>query len=158
MVKDLSIGDRVLVIWGYHASHCIVKANQLVKIDDDRIDPLEAAFVFIASFPLAGLRKTRLEIGESVLVMGLGLLGVLAVRLARLAGGVPVIAADIREDRRKAALELGADYAFSPESPEFPAMEQSTTPTLLILILTCKGHFDYTDPRTSYGAPQYSRY
>jgi 2-desacetyl-2-hydroxyethyl bacteriochlorophyllide A dehydrogenase len=120
-VKGVSIGDRVLVIWGHHASHCVVRENQLVRIDNDRIDSLEAAFVFIASFPLAGLRKTRLEIGESVLVMGLGILGVFAVQLARLAGGVPVIAADLREDRRKTALELGADYAFSPESPEFPA-------------------------------------
>jgi threonine dehydrogenase-like Zn-dependent dehydrogenase len=110
-----------VVIWGYHASHCVVKESQLVKIDSDSIASLEAAFVFIASFPLAGVRKTRLEIGEPVLIMGLGILGMFAVQLARLAGGIPVIASDPREDRRGLALKFGADYVFSPDSPDFAA-------------------------------------
>lgn len=118
-VKNFAIGDRVVVIWGFHASHCVVKESQLVNIGSDNIPSLEAAFVFIASFPLAGLRKTRLEIGESILIMGLGILGMFAVQLARLAGGIPIIAADLREDRRRLALEFGADYAFSPDSPDF---------------------------------------
>jgi NADPH:quinone reductase-like Zn-dependent oxidoreductase len=113
--KKFIIGDRVIVISGNHASHCVVSEDQLVKIDDEHITSLEAAFVFIASFPLAGLRKTRLEIGESCLIMGQGILGIIATQLARLAGAIPVIAADLREDRRKLALDLGADLALSPK-------------------------------------------
>ncbi|GHT55514.1 hypothetical protein FACS1894109_02230 [Spirochaetia bacterium] len=117
--KKFNIGDRVIVIWGNHASHCVVSEDQLVKIDDENIRSLEAAFTFIASFPLAGLRKTRLEIGESCLIMGQGILGIIATQLARLAGAIPVIAVDLREDRRKLALELGADFAFSPKDADF---------------------------------------
>lgn len=68
---------------------------------------------------MAAIRKTRLEAGEACLIMGLGLLGQFAVRLARAAGAVPVVACDIVESRRRDALEGGADYAFDPYEEGF---------------------------------------
>jgi 2-desacetyl-2-hydroxyethyl bacteriochlorophyllide A dehydrogenase len=121
-VRNFTKGDRVLVYHGYHASFCSVREEQLTKVEDHAIPSIEAAFVIIAAMSLGGLRKTRMEIGESVLVMGQGILGILATQLARLGGGIPVIAADIREDRRKLALETGADRAFSPDDPDFAGM------------------------------------
>ena len=47
------------------------------------------------------------------------LLGLLAVQFARLSGACPVIACDFVEERRKLALELGADYALNPGDPDF---------------------------------------
>jgi threonine dehydrogenase-like Zn-dependent dehydrogenase len=81
----------------------------------------EAAIFHIGTFPLAAIRKTRLEIGESVLVMGLGILGLLAVQLARAAGAAPVIAADPVAERRQIARSLGADYVFDPTEADFAA-------------------------------------
>lgn len=112
-------GDRVVVFLGAHKDYNTVPAHKVVKIEDDRISFEEAAVSFIATFPLAAIRKTRLEVGESMLIMGQGLLGQLAVQLARAAGAVPVIAADPIESRRKQALELGADYALDPFAPDF---------------------------------------
>jgi threonine dehydrogenase-like Zn-dependent dehydrogenase len=51
--------------------------------------------------------------------MGQGILGLFATQLARLSGGLPVIAADLSENRRKLALEFGADHAFCPTDKGF---------------------------------------
>ncbi len=75
--------------------------------------------VVIAGFSLAGIRKTKLETGESVLVAGLGILGLFAVQLSKLAGGVPIIAVDFHEDRRRLALDLGADLVLDPADESF---------------------------------------
>lgn len=126
-VTSVIPGDRVVVFWGKHASYNLINESNAVKITDDRISLEEAAISFIASFSLAGIRKTRLEAGESTLVMGLGLLGQLAVQLARASGAVPVIAADPIEERRLAALKAGADFALDPFKNDFSAKVKELT-------------------------------
>ena len=118
-VTHVAPGDRVVVFLGSHSEYNILPAHKIVKIEDDRVSFEEAAVSFIATFPLAAVRKTRLEVGESMLVMGLGLLGQLAVMLSKAAGAVPVIAADPVEERREEALKNGADYALDPFDPDF---------------------------------------
>ena len=59
--------------------------------------------------------------------MGQGVLGQLAVVLLKAAGAVPVIAADPNPDKRKRALEIGADFAFDPSSPDFSEKVKSVT-------------------------------
>lgn len=125
-VKNVAVGDRVAVFNSKHASLNLVKADFTVKIDDS-VPYEDAAAFYIATFPLAAIRKTRLEVGESMLVMGLGLLGQFAVRLARAAGAIPVIAADPNEKRRAAALAGGADFALDPLAPDFAAKVKEVT-------------------------------
>ncbi len=117
-VSSVDIGDRVVVFWGTHSKYNTVNQNNVVKISDE-VSFEEAAMSFIATFPMAAIRKTRLEIGESAVVMGLGLLGQLAVMLLRTAGAAPIIAVDPVESRREEALRLGADYAFDPFEKDF---------------------------------------
>lgn len=118
-VKSVNIGDRVIVFWGKHIDYNIVCENQVIKIEDDSISFETGAMSFISSFPMAAIRKTRLEMGESAIVMGLGILGMIAVKLLRAAGAVPIIAADPNPVRRKIALKNGADYAFDPLCKNF---------------------------------------
>ena len=117
-VDDIKVGDRVIVFWGKHKKNITVSRNNVVKIPDE-VSAKEAALTFIATFPLAAIRKTRLEIGESSLVMGLGILGLYAVQLLRAAGSYPVIAADPVKERRELALKLGADVALDPTASDF---------------------------------------
>ena len=117
-VEDLKVGDRVIVFWGKHKKNITVNRNNVVKIPDG-VSMQEAALTFIATFPLAAIRKTRLEIGESSLVMGLGVLGLFAVQLLRAAGSYPVIAADPVKERRELALKLGADVVLDPTEEDF---------------------------------------
>lgn len=117
-VKSVKPGDRVMVYWSQHVSLLNVPEERVLKIDDE-ISFETAALSFIASFPMSALRKTRLEIGEGALVMGLGLLGMIGVKLFHAAGAVPVIAADINPERRSMALKNGADYALDPSEEGF---------------------------------------
>lgn len=118
-VKKISVGDRVVVTGCYHKGYCNVNENSVFKIESDRVSLDQAAFSYISAFSSAAVRKTRLEMGESMIVMGLGILGLFAVQFARAAGAYPVIAVDPVESRRKFALEMGADFALDPFDPDF---------------------------------------
>lgn len=126
-VKSVSVGDRVVVYWGKHRSYNLMREENVVKICDDSVSFETAAISFIASFPMAAIRKTRLEMGESAMVMGLGILGMIAVKLLRAAGAVPVIAVDPNPARREMALKCGADYAFDPFESDFAEKVKNVT-------------------------------
>ena len=117
-VTDLVIGDKVIVYWGKHQKYITMPRGLVMKIPEG-VSTREACMAYISIFPLAAIRKTRLEIGESALVMGLGILGIFAVQQLRAAGAYPIIAADPIESRRALALSLGADYALDPTAPDF---------------------------------------
>ena len=118
-VENLKVGDRVVVPWGGHRSHTIKKATEVLRIEDNAVDLLDAAFAHTASFAFLGVRKLRIELGESAMIAGQGILGVFALQIAALSGAIPVIVADPDPARRVLALQLGAAYAFSPEEPDF---------------------------------------
>ncbi|MBQ8849775.1 MAG: zinc-binding alcohol dehydrogenase [Clostridia bacterium] len=126
-VRSVAVGDRVLVYHGKHAKYNIRTEAEITKVEDDSIPSLDAAFVIIASMGLGGVRKLELELGESAMVMGLGLLGIFALQFCRLSGAYPVIAADLNPARRELALKLGADYAFDPSDPDFVEKVKSVT-------------------------------
>lgn len=126
-VKKVNVGDRVLVYHGCHAKYNIRPEDDITKVDDDEISSLEAAFVIIASMGLGGVRKLEIELGESAMVMGQGLLGIFATQFLRLSGANPVIAADLNPARRELALKLGADYAFDPSDKDFVQKVKAVT-------------------------------
>lgn len=118
-VKSVKPGDRVLVYHGIHANYNVRGEDEITKVENDALTSEDAVFSIIASMGLGGLRRLEVEIGESVMVMGLGLLGIFATQFARLSGAYPLIVADLNEERRRLALELGADYALDPSDPDF---------------------------------------
>lgn len=117
-VQDIQIGDRVVVYWGKHKKNITVNRNHVMKIPGG-VSTKEASMALISTFPLAAIRKTKLEIGESAMVMGLGILGIFAVQELKAAGAYPVIAVDPVEERRAFALKMGADYALNPTVKNF---------------------------------------
>ena len=118
-VESVAPGDRVLLTFGSgHRSHTVLPAAGLTVVNDDRVESLEAAFVAIAAMGLQGVRKLKLELGESIMVIGLGLLGMFATQCARLDGAIPVIVSDFDPRRRDLALSLGADHAFAPDEAD----------------------------------------
>ncbi len=118
-VTRVSVGDRVLVYHGTHAEINVVPEIKVTKVEDGSIDSVEAAFVVIASMGLGGVRKLELELGESAMVMGLGLLGMFSIQFLRQSGAYPLIASDPNPERRKLALSLGADFALDPTQEDF---------------------------------------
>jgi len=119
-VENVTVGDRVLLEWVTHRSHAVVKASDLIVLSDERVESLDAAFVVIGAMGLQGVRKLRLQLGESAMVVGLGILGMFATQMASLDGAIPVTVSDYDPKRRGLALSLGADHAFSPDEENLP--------------------------------------
>ena len=116
-VKTLQSGDRCLCYHSAHRNYQRMPESNLVKIEDDHLPMEEAVFCVVGCMGFQGVRRCRPEFGESLMVMGLGLLGQFAVQTARLCGCYPVIGLDFNVSRRKIALDLGADAVFSPDEP-----------------------------------------
>lgn len=90
-VTDFKIGDRVAMSWTTHTQVLNVNRDCVYKLPDN-VSFNDGALLHISIFPLAAIRKCRLEIGESAIVMGMGVLGLVAIPLLKAAGAVPVIA------------------------------------------------------------------
>lgn len=125
-VTDFAPGDRVALSWTTHSQLVCVGTREMTRLPDE-VSFEEGALWHIATFPLAALRKCRLEIGESAVVMGQGVLGMMAVKLLRAAGAVPVIAGDPAPEKRETALSIGADAALDPFAPDFAAQVRRLT-------------------------------
>ena len=61
------------------------------RIEETRVPLREAALAQIGSFSMLGVRRLRIEMGEAVMIAGLGLLGQIAVQAARLSGAAPLL-------------------------------------------------------------------
>ena len=117
-VTDFKIGDRVAMSWTTHTQVLNVNRDCVYKLPDN-VSFNDGALLHISIFPLAAIRKCRLEIGESAIVMGMGVLGLVAIPLLKSAGAVPVIAVDPVPEKREKALKVGADYALDPFAADF---------------------------------------
>ena len=126
-VRGVKVGDRVAVLNSQHRGYCTVHGNQVIPIRYDDVSLEEAAFSYICTFPLAAVRKTRVELGEAAIVMGQGILGAMAVQFLHAAGAYPVIAADPVPSRRDFALTIGADLALDPTDADFAAQVKEST-------------------------------
>lgn len=124
-VQGYSVGDRVGLVWSIHSEYQNIKVNNIFKLDDVSFE--EAALWHITTFPMAAIRKCGLETGESAIVMGMGVLGMFAVKLLRAAGAAPIIAVDPVAEKREYALKIGADFALDPFAPDFAKTAKQLT-------------------------------
>ena len=104
-VTGFAVGDRVASN-GKHAEYVCVPQNLVAKVPDG-VTNEEAAFTVIGSISLQGIRLCKPEFGETIVVIGLGLLGQLAVQML-LANGCRVIGVDIDKRKCDMAAEWGA--------------------------------------------------
>lgn len=125
-VADFKAGDRVALSWSTHSQVQNLTAGRVHHLDD-AISFADGALVHIATFPLAAIRKCRLELGEAAIVMGMGILGMFAVQLLKAAGAAPILAVDPNPEKRTKALALGADYALDPFAPDFAETAKELT-------------------------------
>lgn len=97
-----------------HQDLFVVPANLAVRLPDD-LDPTSGLFFANAETALGVVHDAPLHLGETAVVFGQGVVGLLVTRLLKLAGADRVFAVDPLEKRRELALEMGADEALSPE-------------------------------------------
>lgn len=101
------------------ASHALASERNIVVVPDEV--PLDVVGILgcgVQTGAGAVLRSLDCKPGSSLLITGAGAVGLAAVMGAKLRGLGTVIVAEVHENRRKLALELGANYAINPiETP-----------------------------------------
>jgi predicted dehydrogenase/threonine dehydrogenase-like Zn-dependent dehydrogenase len=114
-VQGFKPGDRVAVAGAGYASHA-----EMIWVPENLCVPLpegvtheDAAFVMLGGIALHGVREAALTLGETAVVVGLGLLGLLSVQFLK-AQGCRVIGIDLDRQKCELARELGADITLVP--------------------------------------------
>lgn len=103
-VSGYEVGDRV-VSNGPHAEYVCVPKNLVAHIPDNVSDE-EAAFTVVGSIGLQGIRLLNPTLGETVVVIGLGLIGLLTAQLLK-ANGCRVIGSDLDDEKLALAEKWG---------------------------------------------------
>ena len=114
-ITDISPGDLVACAGGGFATHAeIVKIpkNLICKVPQN-VNLKEAAFTTLGAIALQGIRRSKLALGETAIVIGVGLLGQLTCQMLT-ASGVKIIALDLIDKRLEIAKQNGADLCINP--------------------------------------------
>jgi len=118
-VYEFEVGQRVACAGAGYANHAevnFIPKNLVVSIPNE-VESDEAAFATVGAIAMQGYRQADIQLGETALVIGLGLLGQILVQILK-AAGMQVIGIDLEEDKNDLALENGATFATTPDDSE----------------------------------------
>jgi predicted dehydrogenase/threonine dehydrogenase-like Zn-dependent dehydrogenase len=99
-----------------HAEYVVVPKNLVIKVPDG-LDTLYASTGTVGSIALHGVRRADLKLGEYGVVLGAGLLGLLAAQMLK-TSGVRVACIDLNEKRLSLAREMGVELAINPSKED----------------------------------------
>ncbi len=122
-VSDLEPGDRVACAGAQFAHHAEVirVPRNLVVLVPDELPLKDASTVTLGAIAMQGVRRADPTLGETFVVIGLGLLGQITTQLLK-ANGSRVIAVDLDAERVALAVASGADLGLNPEE-ELPEQQ-----------------------------------
>jgi len=108
-ITDIGVGDRVACAGGKanHSEIVSVPRNLVAKIPEG-VSFEEAGFATLGAIAMHGIRRANIQFGENIVIFGVGLIGQLAVQIAK-AAGCKVVAIDKNSNRVDLAVKLGAD-------------------------------------------------
>jgi len=138
LVEGVAPGDRVAcggVGYANHAEFAVVPKNLVVKVPP-KVSDEEAAFATLGAIALQGVRLADPKLGETVLVLGLGLLGQMTVQMLR-ANGCRVLGTDLDASLVKLAEKWGAIGL--PVSEADTMCRELTAGTGVDAVLVCAG-------------------
>jgi len=118
-VANFNVGDRVACAGSgiaAHAEYVTIPVNLAVSVPDS-VSLDDAAFTTVGSIAMQGVRRALVNPGETVVITGLGLLGLLAVQISK-AWGLSVIGVDLWQERLELARSFGADVCFLASDKE----------------------------------------
>lgn len=126
-VMDFKVGDRVACAGGgaSHAEYVLVPNNLCVKLPKN-VAMDEAAYCTLGAIALQGVRQAEPTLGETIAVIGLGLVGQLTVQLLK-ANGCSVIGIDLDSSAVRLAKECGADLALHRNTGDVKNVVRSFT-------------------------------
>ena len=110
-VSEFKPGDRVACAGvAYHAEKIFVKKNLVAEIPEN-VSFEETAFTTIGSIAIQGIRQANPRLGDSIAVIGLGLIGLITVQLAK-TNGCRVIGFDINDSNFQLAKSFSCDECY----------------------------------------------
>lgn len=121
-VETVKVGQRVACAGGgyaVHAEYAQIPKNLVIALPE-QVDFESAAFATLGTIAMHGFRLSGASLGERVAVIGLGLLGLLAVQIAK-AGGCQVLGVDLDPYRLELARQNGADVSVHRDNAEIIA-------------------------------------
>jgi len=110
-------GDRVTCRLGHRSAWTLAERDVLPVRAGVSFE--QAAFISLGQIATQGVRRARVELGEGVMVLGLGIIGQLALQLARAAGAAPAVGVDRVARRLAAAKASGADAVLDASAPDW---------------------------------------
>lgn len=116
-VTGYSVGDEVACAGAGYACHAeivTIPKNLVVEVPSE-VDLREAAFVSLGAIAMQGVRRAEVQVGDSVVVIGLGLIGQLVSQILQ-AAGCHVIGVDIDQKRLELAKKIGLKNAIAVDS------------------------------------------
>lgn len=128
---------------GGFAEYAVNNINTMIKVPDEMNDA-EATLVVTAGTSMYGLTELGgLVAGESVVVIGPGPIGLLAVAVAKSLGASPVVLVGTRENRNSIGLDLGADFAIDArEGDVVERVKELVGPKGADYVIDCAGNED----------------
>lgn len=127
-VNDLKPGDRVACAGAqcaHHAEYICVPRNLVVGVPEG-MDFAEASTVALGSIALQGVRRAAPTMGETFVVVGLGILGQMTVQLLK-TNGCRVVGTDLDRSRIEMARQYGMDVGVHPDDGDDVAQAQRLT-------------------------------
>ena len=124
--EEFHVGQLVAAAgneFALHAEYNWIPVNLCAAVPDG-VAPEHAAFSTVGAIAMHGVRRAEVQLGDSAVVIGLGLVGQLVVRLL-LASGVRVFGLDMVEDRCRMAEKAGALLCSSPDDAGIAAVERA---------------------------------
>ncbi|MBL4767616.1 MAG: zinc-binding dehydrogenase [Rhodobacteraceae bacterium] len=124
---------------GGFAEYAVNNINTMIKVPDTMTDE-EATLVVTAGTSMYGMTELGgLVAGESVVIIGPGPIGLLAVAVAKALGASPVILVGTRENRNAIGLKLGADYVIDARKEDVVARVMELTGKGADYVVDCAG-------------------
>jgi predicted dehydrogenase/threonine dehydrogenase-like Zn-dependent dehydrogenase len=124
--EEFTVGQLVAAAGNEHALHAEfnwIPVNLCVPVPPS-VAAEHAAFATVGAIAMQGVRRAEVQLGESACVIGLGLVGQLAVRLL-IAAGVRVVGLDVMDERCRLAEKAGAVLCSAPSEEGLAAVEQA---------------------------------
>ncbi|TXI01489.1 MAG: iditol 2-dehydrogenase [Rhizobium sp.] len=123
---------------GGFADYVAVPCGQAYALPAD-LDPVHGAFCEPLACCIHAIDKAKIRPGDSVAILGGGVIGLLMVQLARLAGAARIILVTRQLSRREAALRLGATQALDPTATDAVAVTRDVTDGGADVVIECAG-------------------
>ena len=111
---------------GAFAELVSVPARILYRLPDS-LGFAQAAMIEAVSIAVHAVNITPKSLGDTAVVVGSGMIGLLTIQAAKAAGFARVFAVDLDDNKLAAALRLGADAAFNPKTVDVPKAIQELT-------------------------------